>query len=54
MVLQIHDELLMEAHPEELGEVTDLVRREMEGAAELDVPLVVELGSGRTWWDAHG
>jgi DNA polymerase-1 len=54
MVLQIHDELLMEAHPEELGEVRDLVRREMEGAAELNVPLVVELGSGRTWWDAHG
>jgi DNA polymerase-1 len=54
MVLQIHDELLMEVHPEELGEIRDLVRREMEGAAELNVPLVVELGSGRTWWDAHG
>ena len=54
MVLQIHDELLLEVHPDELEEAGELVRAEMEGAVKLDVPLLVELGSGRTWWDAHG
>jgi len=33
--------------------MTELVRREMEGAVTLDVPLLVEMGSGANWRDAH-
>jgi len=54
IVAQIHDELLIEGAPDERGEVETVVRSEMESAASLDVPLVVDLGWGRTWWDAHG
>ncbi|MBD3337134.1 MAG: hypothetical protein GF355_16585, partial [Candidatus Eisenbacteria bacterium] len=54
IILQIHDELLLEVPPGERDDLGGLVRREMEGAAELSVPLVVDQGWGRTWWDAHG
>ncbi|MBU1700517.1 MAG: DNA polymerase I [Candidatus Eisenbacteria bacterium] len=53
LVLQIHDELLLEIAPDEKDRVGDLIRREMEGAALLTVPLVIEEGWGETWWDAH-
>jgi DNA polymerase-1 len=49
MLLQVHDELVFEVPVPELEEVTALVRREMEGAAELSVPLVVEVGVGDDW-----
>jgi DNA polymerase-1 len=52
MLLQVHDELLFEAPPEELEMLTTMVRREMEGAAALRVPLVVEVGIGPNWRDA--
>jgi DNA polymerase-1 len=52
MLLQVHDELVLEAPPEELAEVTALVKREMEKAIDLDVPLLVEVGSGSNWRDA--
>jgi len=53
LVLQIHDELLLEV-PEAQGEQTlDLVRRVMEGALRLDVPLVVDARLGRNWAAAH-
>ncbi len=53
MLLQIHDELLLEVPPEELTVVSELVKREMEAAAELAVPLIVELGEGDSWAAAH-
>jgi DNA polymerase-1 len=56
MLMVIHDELVLEAAPEELDEVRALVRDAMERPWPLDVPLVVDLGhekGGRTWADAH-
>ncbi len=53
MLLQVHDELVFEVPQKELGDVTILVREEMEGAVELSVPLLVEIGSGRNWREAH-
>jgi DNA polymerase-1 len=53
MILTVHDELVFEAPECELAALMPLVRREMEGAIALDVPLLVECGSGRTWGDAH-
>ncbi len=52
LVLQIHDELLFEGPPEEMEEATDLVRREMCAAYELDPPLEVDVGVGVDWLDA--
>jgi DNA polymerase-1 len=49
MLLQVHDELVFETPPEELDAVTTLVTHEMEHAATLSVPLVVDTGSGRNW-----
>ena len=51
MLLQVHDELLVEAPEADAEEVGRIVREEMEGAVELDVPLRVDLGIGRTWYD---
>jgi len=52
MLLQVHDELVFEVPGPELERVTGLVKAEMEGAAELSVPLVVETGAGDNWLDA--
>ncbi len=49
MLLQVHDELVFEIAPGELDAVTTLVQSEMEGAASLDVPLVVDVGVGINW-----
>jgi len=49
MLLQVHDELVFEAPPEEIDIVTGTVRREMEEAAVLSVPLVVDIGVGDNW-----
>jgi DNA polymerase-1 len=49
MLLQVHDELVFETPPDEEAELQGLVKREMEGAATLSVPLVVDLGSGPNW-----
>jgi DNA polymerase-1 len=49
MILQVHDELVFEAAPDELTRLEALVREEMEHAAELDVPLVVDIGIGDNW-----
>ena len=53
MVLQIHDELLLEVPQEEIAPVRDLLVRQMEGVIELSVPLTVECNEGRTWLEAH-
>ena len=52
MLLQVHDELIFEAAPGELGALTELVKQEMGGAAELRVPLEVSTGTGRSWAEA--
>lgn len=49
MLLQVHDELVFELPPEEEAALSALVKREMEGAAKLDVPLLVEMGIGTDW-----
>ncbi|NYZ14092.1 DNA polymerase I [Azospirillum sp. RWY-5-1] len=53
MLLQVHDELLFEVPEGEAEEAARIVRRVMEGAATLGVPLVAEAGIGDTWGDAH-
>jgi DNA polymerase-1 len=49
MLLQVHDELLLEVPREELATIAPIVRQEMEGAVKLDVPLTVDLKSGDNW-----
>ncbi|MEO6533264.1 MAG: DNA polymerase, partial [Pseudolysinimonas sp.] len=49
MLLQVHDELVLEVATGELGELTEIVRSHMAGAADLNVPLDVQLGSGPNW-----
>jgi DNA polymerase-1 len=49
MLLQVHDELVFEVPPAELSALSALVKREMEGAASLSVPLVVDVGVGDNW-----
>jgi len=53
LLLQVHDELLLECPEGEAGAVADLVRREMQGCYPLNVPLIVSIGTGRTWFDVH-
>ncbi|MBL8217851.1 MAG: DNA polymerase I [Bryobacterales bacterium] len=52
MLLQVHDELVLEAPAEEAERAAAMVKREMEGVYELAVPLVVETGIGENWRDA--
>ncbi|MBT3273607.1 MAG: DNA polymerase I [Spirochaetales bacterium] len=53
MLLQVHDELVFEVLQEEREIVTQIVTDGMVGALPLNVPIVVEVGAGRTWLDAH-
>jgi DNA polymerase-1 len=53
MLLQVHDELVLEVPEKELAETREIVRECMEGAAHLSVPLKVDFGHGRSWLDAH-
>jgi len=52
MLLQVHDELVFEAPPEEVPGLARMARQEMENVHKLDVPLVVDVGSGPNWRDA--
>jgi DNA polymerase I len=52
MLLQVHDELVFEVPPEEIDAVRKLVRKEMQGAGELQAPLLVDIGVGDNWRDA--
>ena len=52
MLLQVHDELVLEAPPEEVEEVRKLVKSEMESVYPLNVPLLVDTGVGDNWRDA--
>ncbi|MEG3638719.1 DNA polymerase I [Magnetococcus sp. PR-3] len=53
MVLQVHDELVLEVPDKELEAVKEEVRRAMEGVMQLAVPLVVDMGVGQNWGEAH-
>jgi DNA polymerase-1 len=53
MLLQVHDELIFEVPDKELDATGDLVASVMSGAAHLDVPLIVDTGSGANWDEAH-
>ena len=53
IVLQIHDELLVEAAPEEEEAVKTILREEMENAAELSVKLKTDIKTGRNWNECH-
>ena len=52
LILQVHDELLLECPPEEAEKASQLLREAMEGAIELQVPLVAEVHQGRNWAEA--
>ncbi len=52
LLLQVHDELIFEVHPDDLEALTVLVRDTMENAIKLDVPLKVDINTGKTWYEA--
>ena len=53
MILQVHDELVFDVPEDELALMEKLVRERMEGALELKVPILAEVGHGRNWLEAH-
>jgi DNA polymerase-1 len=53
MLLQVHDELVFDVPNEELDEIKTLIKTEMESAYQLTVPLLVDLGTGHNWLEAH-
>ena len=53
MVMQVHDELVFEVREDEVETVGEIIRGHMNGAAELAVPLVVDIGVGANWEEAH-
>ena len=52
LILQVHDELIADADPAEAEEVAAIIKREMEAACTLNVPLVVDVGIGKNWLEA--
>ncbi|MEC7548431.1 MAG: DNA polymerase, partial [Bacteroidota bacterium] len=53
MILQVHDELVFDVPKYEIDEIKILIKEEMENAFKLDVPLVVDIGIGSNWLEAH-
>ena len=53
MLLQVHDELVFDAHKSELETIIPIIRKEMETAHEIAVPLVVDINNGNNWLEAH-
>src|SRR5258706_5222058 len=53
LIMQVHDELVLEVPEEELAVVTERVREIMQSVAKLDVALVVDVGTGNNWDEAH-
>ena len=53
MLVQVHDELIFEIFKPELQEMKKLIQEEMESAYSLNVPLVVDIGTGNNWYEAH-
>jgi len=54
LLLTVHDELVLEVPEEQAEAVAQIVKAEMEGVADLKVPLVVDVGWGRSWYEAKG
>ncbi len=53
MILQVHDELVFDAHRDELADLKRLVEDGMKNALPMDVPVLVEMGTGNNWLEAH-
>ena len=53
LILQVHDELLIEAWEEEVEQVKAILKKEMERAAVLSVQLEIDMKQGRDWYEAH-
>ncbi len=53
LILQVHDELLVEALEEEAPQVEEILKREMEAAADLSVRLEIDMNRGKSWYEAH-
>jgi DNA polymerase-1 len=53
LILQVHDELLIEAKDEEIEQVKEIIQKSMEEAVDLKVRLKVECGIGKSWGEAH-
>ena len=53
IIMQVHDELVLEVETARVAEVTDAVRQHMMAAAALRVPLKVDVGTGANWDEAH-
>jgi len=53
MIMQVHDELVFEVRSEKIAFFSDLIKQHMEAAAELVVPLIVDVGVGENWDEAH-
>jgi DNA polymerase-1 len=53
MILQIHDELIFDMDPEEENDLRTIVEQSMSQACKLEVPLVVDIGVGDNWLEAH-
>ena len=53
MLLQVHDELVFDAHKDELETIKPIIKHEMENAFKMSVPLDVEMGIGQNWLEAH-
>ena len=52
LILQVHDELIVEAYKDEVDKVKQILSEEMQGAMELNVPLKVDMSTGHSWYDA--
>lgn len=53
MLLQVHDELVFDVHTTELEKIQPMIKEEMQNAFTLEVPLIVDLGFGKDWLEAH-
>jgi len=53
MILQVHDELVFDAHRDEVKTLQNIVKDKMVNAVKLDVPVVVDMNTGENWLEAH-
>ena len=53
LILQVHDELIVECSKDCAEQAAEILRREMEHTVELAVPLTVDVSAGETWYDGH-
>lgn len=54
LILEVQDELIVEAPEEEKEKVSAILKEEMENAVSLSVPLIADAAMGKTWYDAKG